>query len=139
VIWALSGWALALAWVDLRQRRLPNLGLLAGFLIWLVSIPLFNLHWLSALAQWSWWGMLAGFALWLPSYLWFGGGAGDVKLAALLGGIMGEHWLYWLLLSALMVGGISQALRWYPVSDTVPAGAVLLFAALLCWHGAAWL
>src|SRR5687767_2077545 len=84
---AVAAVTLALA-TDLRARRIPNwltggsalVGLLAGF--WLHGPP----GGLSALT-----GGLLGFALLLPFYALGGVGAGDVKLLAALGTLIGPH------------------------------------------------
>lgn len=102
---ALLVWTLLIAVCDWRHRRIPNALLLvvllpAGALcVWRGSGPLG----VPALAGAI--GFAAAFALTLPGYLLRGLGAGDVKLAATLGLLLGVPAIGWaLLLAALLLG-----------------------------------
>lgn len=74
---------------DLRQRRIPNALLLAAAVPGLALLLLTGLGptgagWLASLA-----GAAVGVAVWLPGYWLRKLGAGDVKLAACIGGLLG--------------------------------------------------
>ena len=108
---AYPGWAvfvlpiaLALAaWIDLRQRRIPNwlslTGIVAGFFLW-VS----HAGW-SGLLQ-GFLGLLVGGALFMPFYLMRGMGAGDVKLMAAVGTFLGPTHAFFCGLLIAIVGGV---------------------------------
>lgn len=78
-----------MAFWDLRQRRIPNGLLLVAAVPGLVLLLLtgqgpIGAGWLASLA-----GAAIGAALWLPGYGLRKLGAGDVKLAACIGGLLG--------------------------------------------------
>jgi len=87
---------------DIRERRVPNWIALAGLLLGIaLNVFLFETAGL--------WMSLKGFGLafliYFPLYLVRGMGAGDVKLMAAVGGIVGwANWLGILVLTALMGG-----------------------------------
>ena len=87
---------------DLRYRRIPNLlivsGLSAGLLlnVWQVGASGGGMALIGA---------LAGFGMLLPFYMLRGVGAGDVKLLAALGAIVGPHALISIALYGAVVGG----------------------------------
>lgn len=110
----LLGWALAIAVIDWRQRRVPNVGLLAlllpavAVLAWRGS-GLLAVGWLDSVV-----GFAAGLLITLPGYAMSRLGAGDVKLAAVLGLVLGWPQLGWLLLGAgLLLGGMAAAAVWW--------------------------
>jgi prepilin peptidase CpaA len=90
------------ALIDLRRRRIPNWltfgALLLGIVTWSVQQGLNGL--LTALG-----GALLGFAVLLPFYLIRAVGAGDVKLLAGLGAIVGPQLLVSVILYGALVGG----------------------------------
>ncbi len=103
-------WALTVAVVDWRQRRVPNLLLLAlllpaaAVLVW-QGTGLLSVAWPSSLL-----GMVVGLLVTLPGYTVSRLGAGDVKLAAVMGFVQGWPQVLWtLLLAALMLGLMSLA------------------------------
>jgi len=107
---ALLIWAAALAVIDWRQRRVPNALLLPVFvatLVWCVierSGPL-GAGWVQSLV-----GFGLAFALTLPGYSTSRLGAGDVKLAAVLGLLLGYPAVLWMLLAAaLLLGAMAFA------------------------------
>lgn len=136
---ALLVWALLIAVCDWRHRRIPNALLLvvllpAGALcVWrgsgLLGIPMAA----SAI------GFVAGFAVTLPGYLLRLLGAGDVKLAATLGLLLGLPALWpALLIAALVLGAMALFARLRHSGDTgasrrLPAAVPLAagFAAML--------
>ena len=87
---------------DLRYRRIPNLlivsGLSAGLLlnVWQAGASGGGMALIGA---------LAGFGLLLPFYVLRGVGAGDVKLLAALGAIVGPQALISVALYGALVGG----------------------------------
>lgn len=110
VLGALIAWAAAVAVMDWRQRKVSNALLLAlllpavGLLLLRGSGPL-SVHWLLSLV-----GMAVGFAVTLPGYLVSKLGAGDVKLAAVMGLVVGWPLAAWVLLaSGLLLGAMSLA------------------------------
>lgn len=110
VIASLLVWALAIAVIDWRQRRVPNALLLVlmlptlGWLVWRGEGPL-GIAWPASLA-----GMGLGFALTLPGYVVSRLGAGDVKLAAVMGLVQGAPEVLWtLLVAGLVLGAMSLA------------------------------
>jgi len=113
VIAALLIWATAVAVTDWRVRKVPNLLLLAALLpagvvmVWrgeglLDTAPVASLI-----------GLLFGLLLSLPGYLLSRFGAGDVKLSAVLGFLLGQTAiLSSLLLAALLLGVMALVSRW---------------------------
>ncbi len=101
-------WAALIAIVDWRSRRVPNLLLLAALLPAVAGLagqgvgPQGANIWLSLA------GFTAGFLVVVPGYLAKRLGAGDVKLAAVMGLLLGWPLLLWCLLaSALLLGAMS--------------------------------
>lgn len=110
----LGAWAGAVAWSDFRSHRIPN-ALLLLLLVPAVLAVVVNGNGLlnmSALSSIS--GLLiAGLPL-LPGYAMGQMGAGDVKFAACLGGLLGAGGALEMLLStAVLLGLVSAAVLWY--------------------------
>ena len=136
---ALLLWATLVAFSDWRHRRIPNALLLAVLLpagalgVLLGSGP----RGVPTLTGGS--GLAAGFAVTLPGYLARLLGAGDVKLAAVLGLLLGLPALWWALLAAALILGVMALLviRRKPRDDApsrrLPAAIPLTagFAAVL--------
>jgi len=107
-------WALAVAVYDVRQRRVPNVLLILLGVPALLAVAV-NRHGLLGAGIWeSLGGLVLGAAPLLAGYLIRQVGAGDVKLSALQGFILG-----WagvgkaLLISGVVLGLMSlAALRW---------------------------
>jgi len=96
--------------VDCRLRRVPNALLLAAFLPAGVVLVWSGTGVLGVGATTSFMGALIGGLVLLPGYLWFRLGAGDIKLAAVIGFLVGLRGLPWLfLLAALILGLMSLA------------------------------
>jgi len=122
----IAGWGSATAAVDLRERRVPNqmtfgiatLGLLlAAFLPTGVGV-------VSALA-----GLAVGLALMLPSHVIGATGAGDVKLLAAFGTLLGPGRTGWAFLYSAIAGGaiaLIVAVRRQRVRMTIARAAALL-------------
>jgi prepilin peptidase CpaA len=103
---------------DLRYRRIPNWlnlsGALAGFV---ANVSLFHLHGLVTAME----GLLLAAAVYFPFYLLRGMGAGDVKLMAAIGAIVGPfHWLTILIATGVLGGaaGATYALLKGRLSET---------------------
>ena len=110
IIGALLFWAASIAAADWRWRRVPNLLLLVLLLPTVAVLVLQGVGPLSVPWQSSLVGALTGAALTLPSYLLKRLGAGDVKLAAVLGLVLGWPGIGWMLLcAALLLGLMSLA------------------------------
>ncbi|MGD0546880.1 MAG: prepilin peptidase [Terracidiphilus sp.] len=110
---------------DLRSRRIPN-WLVLPFLVAGIVVSPWRTDWsgkghaLWARTDWSairhgfgWHGMgqsFAGLGLGLLIYgipfLWFGKGAGDVKLCAAIGAWIGPMQLFWALFLTALAGGL---------------------------------
>ena len=133
---ALSLWALLIALVDLRRRKIPNIllvvGILGGCGLGLLVpgvVPAGNPG--SVI-----WGALIGLAVTLPGYAMRKLGAGDAKYAAVAGGLsgMGYAGTLWLVSGALL-GALSLAMAvsgprgWR--GGSVPAGVALSAAFVI--------
>jgi len=90
---------------DLRYRRIPNWLNLSGLLLGVgLNAVFFSWHGTVAATE----GLLLATAVYLPLYLLRGMGAGDVKLMAAVGALVGpEHWLEILIGTAF--GGAAAA------------------------------
>jgi prepilin peptidase CpaA len=99
---------LVAAGFDIRYRRIPNWLVLTG----IVTGFAWNLY----AAGWSGLGHAAagfglGFALYFPLYLLRARGAGDVKLLAAVGAIVGPGNCFWIFLLTALLGGVI-AMAW---------------------------
>lgn len=124
-----------LAVIDLEQRRVPNVVVLPATLAAL-AIAWQNDHLLPAVA-----GMVAALGFFLAIYglgrRLYGPGAlgmGDVKLAGLIGAIVGLQWLpHALLLGILMAGAAAAGLLLSGRAgrgDLLPYGSLMTLAAI---------
>ena len=88
--------------VDVRTRRVPNVVTfgLAGTGLIVAATGLGNLGLLTAVA-----GCATGLGLMLPGYLFGGTGAGDVKLLAAAGSLLGPETTFWAFVFTLIAGG----------------------------------
>lgn len=96
---------LTAAITDYRTHRIPNGLVLSGALfgvIYNIAVPP------AAHANWLWpfLGLGLGFIVFLPLYLLGVMGAGDVKLMAMVGAIIGPLDTVWVLLYSMVVGGV---------------------------------
>lgn len=143
---ALLGWALAIAVIDWRQRRVPNLLLLTLLLpavavLSFRGVGLLPVGWVASLI-----GLAMGLVVTLPGYTVSKLGAGDVKLAAVMGFVLGWPLVSWaLMLAALVLGAMSLAvvaIFGYANAKTVrlPAAVALAggFAVVLLAQWAGW-
>lgn len=94
---------------DLRSRRIPNWLSLSGVLAGIVLNSFLNVdryNWRTALL-----GLGLAFAVYFPLYLLRGMGAGDVKLMAAVGALMGPaNWFAIFLLSNILGGAAAVLL-----------------------------
>ncbi len=94
---------LAAVW-DLRTRRIPNwlvlAGLIAGFVL---NSVLFRLDGLKTAGL----GMLVAFAIYFVLYLLHAMGAGDVKLMAAVGSLVGVQEWFRIFLAAVIIGAVA--------------------------------
>ncbi len=94
---------LVAAGYDIRYRRIPNwlvlAGIVTGFAWNTFSSGLSGLGHAAA-------GLGLGFALYFPLYLLRARGAGDVKLLAAVGAIVGPGNCFWVFLLTAVLGGI---------------------------------
>lgn len=98
------------AWIDVRSRRIPNpitlLGAAAGLLVHAYGSGLYGVA-DSVL------GLALGLALMLPGYLLHSTGAGDVKLMAAVGAILGPKGVAVAFFFSILIGasiGVGYAL-----------------------------
>ena len=88
---------------DARYRRIPNWLVLAGALAGFCCSAVFS-GWHGVLG--SLMGFLTGFVLYLPLYAVRARGAGDVKLLAAMGAIVGLATCFQIALYSALIGGL---------------------------------
>jgi prepilin peptidase CpaA len=107
--------------IDIRSRQVPNTLVLTGLAATLVLMPIFHLlPFTHALA-----GSVAGLLIFLPFYIIGLMGAGDVKLLAIVGSVLGPSELIQATIHIFIAGGIVTVLyliarRSAPPSQNVP-------------------
>ena len=121
---SLAGWALWLAWYDQRHHRIPNLALIVPAV---VTVGFWLSHGHGPFMQ-SGLDAASGVAvcglLLLPAYLTGRIGGGDLKLALLIGALLGPvAGFAAMLLSAGLLGATALIRR---TAREVPAGPALL-------------
>lgn len=144
---ALLLWALLIAVVDWRWRKVPNSLLLALLLPALLVLVLNGQGLQSAGWGSSLFGMGIALGLTLPGYLVSRLGAGDVKLAAVMGLVQGWPVVAWtLLVSALLLGSMALLMVLHfglanARSMRMPAAIALAggFITTLLLHSRGWL
>ncbi|MGE8365847.1 A24 family peptidase [Cupriavidus sp.] len=95
---------LAAAALDLKSRRIPNW---LTFGAWLLALPLQMAMHGPAHGALAWTtGWLTGFACFLPFYLLRGMAAGDVKLMAAVGALLGAGMAFEIALLTFLLGGM---------------------------------
>ena len=111
--YALSVWAGWMAWHDWRKHRIPNVGLVLVLVPALLCLAINRQGLLHAAIIDSFLGFLAAGGILLPGYALGYMGAGDVKLAALMGLLLGAlPALKMLLIFALVLGAMSVVVIW---------------------------
>jgi prepilin peptidase CpaA len=94
---------LVAAGYDMRYRRIPNWLVLAGIVVGFAwNSFAFGLSGLAHAAE----GLGLGFALYFPLYLLRARGAGDVKLLAAVGALVGPGNCFWVFLLTAILGGV---------------------------------
>ena len=109
---------LSAAAFDLRYRRIPNWLSLSGLILGF-GLNLLLFQWSGALHAGE--GLMLATAVYLPLYMLRGMGAGDVKLMAVLGALVGpSYWLEILIGTGLLGGlaGVAYALAKRRYSET---------------------
>lgn len=143
---ALLLWSLALAVIDWRQKRVPNAWLIAlllpalAMLLWRGS-GLIDAGWSASLL-----GLLVAALVTLPGYWVSKFGAGDVKLAAATGFVLGWPLVAHSLVIAGILLGLGALAMVVAAGFTnvrkvrIPAAWSLLggFAAVLLWQAGDW-
>ncbi|MFC4251050.1 prepilin peptidase [Sinimarinibacterium flocculans] len=137
----LAAWAAVISVWDFRERRIPNWTLVAAALTGL-GLLLVQGHgvtgagWLASLA-----GAAIGMLVWLPGWLLRKLGAGDVKLAGCIGGLLGGlAAVEAMLIAAVALGVMSviASLSFGP-SYRLPAAAALSTGFIVrLWAGPLW-
>ena len=116
------------AWHDLRRHRIPNWLTLGGLLLGLALQAGFA-GWTGLRAGLG--GMVVALAIFLPGYLLRTMGAGDVKLAAALGTLLGPGTMFLAACFTLIAGGVLALLVLWRRGGLRAAGARYLSTAQL--------
>jgi prepilin peptidase CpaA len=134
----LGFWAMAVAWDDLRHRRVPNTLLLLMLVPAVLALAINGQGLLGAGVGSSMVGLLVAGLSGLPGYVMGYSGAGDVKLAGFLGLLLGFGGAVEMVLVASVLFGATSLLAWWNGGEAVrerrlPHGPafVVAFAAQL--------
>jgi prepilin peptidase CpaA len=125
---------LAASWDDLRRRhianRIPVAGLTAGLVYHAAVRGLAGLAWSAG-------GAAVGFAVFLIFYCLGGMGAGDVKLAAAFGALLGPSGMLLAALLAAPMGALAAVacLAWWRRVRAIPYAPALALGAWLALLG----
>ena len=93
------------AFTDIRSRRIPNWAVITGFFAGLAGNT-YTSGWMGMKSALM--GFLCAFAVYLPLYLLQGRGAGDLKLMAAIGAIIGiPNWFYMLIITSILGGFVA--------------------------------
>lgn len=104
VLLALAGSMLLLAsWRDLRYHRIDN-WITFPFACLAIALHAFLFGWQGAYLATI--GLVLGLLLLLPFYIYGGMAAGDVKLMAAVGAMVGLHSIFWTVMYSLLVGAL---------------------------------
>lgn len=140
LLWSLGLWSLAIAGIDVWRQKIPNLLLVLALVPAVLALAVNQVGLLGAGIGSSLLGLVIAFAVGLPGYVLHKMGAGDVKLAALLGLLGGVGGLWWLLYAGIAIGLMAAVAwglrRWYGFGGPkIPAAAALVagFWAWLLW------
>lgn len=105
LLYGALGLALAVCtYTDLHSRRIPNVATLP---LMLVALIIHSLHAWPLGLFFSLKGLALGFALLFPAYLLGGLGAGDVKLMAAVGAVLGAAETFTAFLVIAVLGGVA--------------------------------
>jgi Flp pilus assembly protein protease CpaA len=97
--------ALTAAFTDLKWRRIPNWLTLPALPVGILAQTIYGDGFWQGLL-----GALAGFLALLPLFLVGAGGAGDVKLFAVVGGFVGLHNLLAVFVLIALIGGVAAVI-----------------------------
>ena len=117
--------------IDIRSRQVPNALVLTGLAATLVLLPIFHLlPFAHALA-----GSVAGLLIFLPFYIIGMMGAGDVKLLAIVGSVLGPSELSQATVHIFIAGGIVTVLyliarRRLPPNQNVPYAVAIALGVI---------
>jgi prepilin peptidase CpaA len=97
---------------DYRERRIPNWLVLTGLLMGIAmnSFLTYDTPSMTTGLVFSLEGLGLAFVVYFPLYLLRGMGAGDVKLMAAVGAIVGPALWLWILFFTAVLGGITAAI-----------------------------
>jgi len=130
----LGGWALAIGLFDLRTSRIPNAALILLLVPALLALIVNGRGLLGAGVLSSLAGFVVAGLLMFPGYRLGKMGAGDVKLAACIGLLLGLYQsIEWVLFALIVMGLISLGWiaikrQWSSLHDRLPAGLALATA-----------
>jgi prepilin signal peptidase PulO-like enzyme (type II secretory pathway) len=138
VAWFYTAWLLVVLVIDFEHRRVLNVMLPSAILVALVA-PLLTLFHMAHLTTFSsaLLGGIAGFLTFLVIFIVGRGrmmGAGDVKLAGVIGLIVGYPWVWAALVSGIFLGGIAALFllaRYRSAKSYMAYGPYLAMGALL--------
>jgi len=126
VVGVVAGGGGARAFVDLLSRRVPN-ALTFGIAALGIALAAMHVSGLSVLAALA--GLAIGFVLMLPGHVIGGTGAGDVKLFAAIGTLLGPAGILVAFLYTAIAGGVLAlviAVRRRRLRETMERTAVLV-------------
>ncbi|MDR3599012.1 MAG: prepilin peptidase [Desulfosporosinus sp.] len=112
--------ALITIWTDGRQHKIYNKVLLPYFLVALLIQPIISLE-----------GAALGFLFLLLPYLFGGIGAGDVKLLAVYGALLGPHLIITAFFYGAIIGGVVAWYKRFKKEKTLAYGIPLSLGAML--------
>lgn len=136
-----AAWAAVITVRDVLERRIPN-GLLVAAALAGIGLLLWQGHgiagagWVASLA-----GAAIGMLVWLPGWLLKKLGAGDVKLAACTGGLLGGLAAVEAMLVAAVALGVMSVIASLSFGPThrLPAAAALSTGFVVrLWSGPLW-
>ena len=107
-------------WTDGRHHKIYNKVLLPFFLLALLIHPIFGLQ-----------GAALGFLFLLLPYIWGGIGAGDVKLMAVFGALLGPHLIITAFFYGATIGGVIALYKKLKKEKTMAYGVPLSLGAVL--------
>jgi len=134
MIAVLGAWAVAIGLFDLRTSRIPNAALILLLVPAVLALIVNGRGLLGAGILSSIGGFIVAGLLMFPGYRMGKMGAGDVKLAACIGLLLGLYQsIEWVLFSLIAMGLISLGWiaikrQWSSLHDRLPAGLALALA-----------
>ncbi len=124
---AIAIWGVALAIIDARTYRLPNVLTLSGLAIILIVVLITH----------DWWALLGGL-VWAGIYSIIGAfsggiGGGDIKLAPSLGILIGSAGVLPVLVAIGITQGLFLGYSFTLRRDRIPHGPAMLLATAIVW------